>query len=288
MGMTVRWSDFNRSVSVLFSVPVVALALLGGCTSVNKNDKANQGEFAAVEKFEKANRASFRFSEGVDKWVFRPLAKSYNAVVPKAVQGGVTNFFGNVRDIDSSLNGFLQGYGKSGAGDLGRVVINSTLGVVGLIDVAASFGLASAEEDFGQTLARWGYTESTYLYLPMLGPSTVRDLPGQVWQRILSANFLFGRFATTAKITNGVSSRANVLEQTDARDNIALDPYAFTRNAYYQSRKNQIFNGTPPEEDFFDLLDESFDDNLPGEHSNNAANKEPIVDQKGLSAKAVI
>jgi len=289
--MAILRPRFSSALPVSFVVAAVAIALLSGCASLSKSDKNNeakQGGFAAIEKFEKANRASFRLSEGVDKWVFRPISKGYSTVVPNPVQRGVTNFFNNMRDIDSSLNGFLQGDIKSGGGDLGRVFINSTLGVLGLFEIAASFGLESAEEDFGQTLARWGYTESTYLYLPVLGPSTVRDLPGQIWQRVLSANFLFGSFATTAKLTDGVSSRANVLGQTDARDDIALDPYAFTRNAYYQTRKNQIFNGAPPEEDFFDLLDEPFDDDHSSdEHSNDAFTEEPTLNQNALSAKAV-
>lgn len=290
--MAILCSNVRGSAPFFTIVTVVAIFLLSGCASFSKSSKSskdNQGEFAAYDKFEKTNRASFRLSEDVDKWVFRPISKGYSTVVPNSVQRGVTNFFNNVRDIDSSLNGFLQGDIKSGGGDLGRVVINSTLGVVGLFEIAASFGLESAEEDFGQTLARWGYTESTYLYLPVLGPSTVRDLPGQIWQRVLSANFIFGSFATTAKITDGVSSRANVLGQTDARDDIALDPYAFTRNAYYQSRKNQIFNGAPPEEDFFDLLDELFDDEAHAstERSNDDPHIEWAVDQKAPSIKAV-
>jgi phospholipid-binding lipoprotein MlaA len=264
--------------SSLFLLCSFTFSLIGGCAAIN------QGDFAAHEKFEKTNRASFRVSERIDKWVFRPISKGYSVVVPEPAQAGVTNFFNNVRDIDSSLNGFLQGDAKSGGGDLARVVINSTLGVVGLFDVAASFDLESSEEDFGQTLARWGYTESTYLYLPVLGPSTVRDLPGQIWQRILSANFIFGSFATTAKVTDGVSSRANVLEQTDARDDIALDAFAFTRNAYYQSRKNQIFNGMPPEEDFFDLLDESYDES---HASLEAFNETSVMDHEAQSARAV-
>lgn len=268
----------------LFSsiVGVAAILLFAGCVSVNKD---HQGEFAAHDKFEKTNRASFRLSESVDRWVFRPISKGYSTVVPKLMQHGVTNFFNNVRDIDSSLNGFLQGDIKSGSGDLGRVLMNSTLGVVGLFEIATSFGLESAQEDFGQTLARWGYTESTYLYLPILGPSTVRDLPGQLCQRVLSANFIFGSFATTAKLADGVSSRANVLEQTNARDDIALDPYAFTRNAYYQSRKNQFFNGAPPEEDFFDLLDETFDE-VSIFSSNDASDSVWVEGEKAQSAKA--
>ena len=231
------------------------IILLGcGCASVN------QGEFAAHEKYEKTNRAIFASSAKLDNWLFRPVARGYTVVVPSPVRSGVTNFFSNVRDVDSSLNSFLQGEIKRGARDFSRVTINSTLGFVGLFNVASKFGLESSGEDFGQTLARWGYTASTYLYLPILGPSTVRDVPGQIWQRILSANVFFGSFATTARITDSVSSRANVLVQTDARDDIALDAYAFTRNAYYQTRKNQIFNGNPPTEDFFDLLDEDFSD----------------------------
>ena len=228
-----------------------AVLLQGGCASLEGPD------YAVQDPNERFNRASFQFSDEVDRSLLVPVARAYQRILPPPMEQGAANFFANLRSVDSSLNGFLQGKPKSGGTDLMRFLLNSTLGVAGLFDVATPAGLRAQNEDFGQTLAVWGWRNSRYFYVPLMGPATVRDLPAlaisALWPRLI-----LGQYHDLWISGVGlVSARSEALTLTDARDSAALDPYAFTREAYYQRREFLIHDGRPPLDDFDSFFDEA-------------------------------
>lgn len=220
---------------------------LSGCTVLPVS------EYAVSDTLEKGNRVSYGVVEFVDKVLARPLAAAYSYIVPPPLQKGIANIFLNIRTADSAINGLLQGKPKSARTDLARLLLNTTLGVGGIFDVATRMGLKYQEEDFGQTLAVWGYTRTRYVYFPVVGPSTIRDLPGAMINRILTPRLIVGsNYNFWIGTLDTVSYRAENLQATDIRDASALDPYSFTREAYYQRRKYLIFDGDPPVEDMFE------------------------------------
>lgn len=216
-------------------------------------------DYGVYDRNEEFNRQSYEFSETVDRNALAPIARGYQSVTPKLLETGISNFFANLRSLDSSANGFLQGKPKRGATDSLRFVVNSTVGLGGLFDVATPAGLHHQEEDFGQTLAVWGWKKSRYVYVPLVGPSTVRDLPVLLVRGFLPRLVLGGVHNLGISGLDVVSTRAGALALTDTRDAAALDAYVFTREAYVQRRKFLIFDGNPPLDDFDDFFDE-FDD----------------------------
>ncbi len=230
---------------------VAAVLLQGACASLEGPD------YAVQDPGEKFNRASFEFSEEVDRSFLVPVARTYQRVLPDPLERGASNFFANLRMVDSGLNGFLQGKPKSGSTDLMRFLLNSTLGVAGLFDVATPAGLRAQNEDFGQTLAVWGWRSSRYVYVPLVGPSTVRDLPAMALSAF-APRLLLGQYHRLWVSGVGlVGTRADALALTDVRDAAALDPYAFTREAYYQRREFLIHDGQPPLDDFDSFFNEA-------------------------------
>lgn len=188
------------------------------------------------------NRAMFAFNEGFDDYIFRPVAKGYTKVVPEIARKGVTNFFGNIRDVWYATNHFMQGDAERGVKDLARVTANTVFGIVGLIDVGTSMGIEKEKADFGQTLGIWGVGSGAYVVLPILGDSTVRDtvaLPaewyGDPWSYIHKI-----RVRNIGVVLRAVNYRANLLDASDFADEVALDKYEFRRDAYLQHRRAMI------------------------------------------------
>ena len=221
-----------------------ALLLQGACASLGGSD------YAVQDPNEQFNRASFEFSEAIDESLLVPVARTYKRLVPDPLEQGASNFFSNLGAIDSSLNGFLQGKPRGGGTDLMRFLLNSTLGLGGLFDVATPAGFPSQNEDFGQTLAVWGWRNSRYVYVPMVGPSTLRDFPAMALGAFIPRLMLGRHHKLWVSGVGLVSARADALTLTDARDAVALDSYAFTREAYYQRREFLIHDGQPPLDDF--------------------------------------
>lgn len=224
------------------AVATSAAALLGGCaTSGNPQDP-----------LEGYNRAMYAVNEGLDKVAFKPLAQGYEAGVPLPARVGVANFFSNLGDAWIAVNNLLQGKPGAGLNDLGRLLVNSTLGIGGLFDVASEMGLEKHNEDLGQTFGRWGWSESTYLVLPFFGPRTVRDSLGLAGDMVADAPLDIGHVPTrnTVLATRIVSSRAQLLSTERIVDEAAIDKYAFIRDGYLQRRRSLIFDGRPPREDF--------------------------------------
>ena len=224
---------------------------LGGCVSLEGP------EFGVFDPYEKFNRAVYGGSDGLDGAVFAPIAAGYSRVVPDPVERGVRNFFVNLRGVEGIVSGFLQAKPKRGSIAFGRVVVNSTLGIAGIFDVATPLGLADQNEDLGQVFAAWGVTRSRYLVLPVLGPTTLRDWPGLALRAWLPRLMLGTHYSIWVFALDFVSFRADMLQQTRVRDEMALDPYSFTREAYYQRRRYDIFDGNPPLEEFFYEADDA-------------------------------
>ena len=211
------------------------------------------------DPFEDLNRDIFIFNEKLDEKLLKPAALTYRKVTPQFARTGVTNFFNNLEEIDTTINQVLQGEIKYAFNDAGRFVINSTIGLFGLIDVASKMGLEKHEEDFGQTLGVWGFNSGPYIMIPFLGPSNPRDL----LSRPISS-FLSGTFAmedNDVKLTligiDALETRERLL---DAETLIIGDKYIFVKDAYVQSREYEINNGSTEDDEFLDDMDDIFGD----------------------------
>lgn len=227
----------SRALACAVSLPVVLA--LSGCATAHSPDP-----------LESWNRGVFSFNETVDVHVLKPVAEGYVKVTPQPVRTGVRNFFGNIGDVWSSVNLFLQGRLKEGAASTMRVAVNSTLGLGGLIDLATPMRLDRFNEDLGQTLGVWGAPSGAYIVWPLMGPSSVRDSANFVTSMTFSATTLIdgAREDNLARLLNVVSTRAAYLSATDLLDSVALDKYAFTRDAYLQRRQSLIDQGRTPAE----------------------------------------
>ncbi len=223
------------------------LAALSACASL-------PGEgLSRSDPWETANRRVFEFNEVVDKAAVKPAAQVYQTLVPRLIRSGVDNFFGNIADLWSSANLALQVKPRP-ALEMGmRVLVNTFMGLGGLLDVADEMGLErSTVEDFGQTLGYWGIRSGPYLVLPLLGPSTLRDATGLALDFKDSGASVVWRDARDRNIATGVqllNARVKLLNAGRVLDEIALDKYLLLRDAYLARRKSQIYDGDPPEDD---------------------------------------
>lgn len=205
------------------------------------------------DPYEGFNRAMFAVNEGLDKYAVKPLAEVYDEAVPLPARAGIGNVFDNIADLRNALNNTLQGKLPEAGSDLGRLLINSTLGIFGLFDVASELGIERHQEDFGQTLAVWGAGDGGFIYWPFVGPSTVRDtfgLAGDIY-----SDPVWGTINKTPATRNSlvaqrfVETRAALLPTDKVIEEAALDKYAYIRDAYLQRRRNLIFDGRPPRVD---------------------------------------
>lgn len=224
------------------SLAAATLLLLGGCaTSGNPKDP--------IEGF---NRVMFAINDGIDKTIVKPVAQGYESTLPAPVRTGVANFFGNIDDVFVAVNNLLQGKLPEALSDAGRVLINSTVGLLGVIDVASDAGLEKHDEDFGQTFGRWGVGDGAYLVLPVFGPRTLRDTFGLVLDvqtdPVSQLKDVPSRNTLTA--TRGISDRARLLPTDKIVEEAALDRYSYIRDAYLQRRRSKIYDGNPPREKF--------------------------------------
>ncbi len=243
---------------------VVALASLfmasSGCAG---SRAASRGEESGPEQtatradpLEGFNRGVYRFNDAIDRHALRPVAVAYRDHTPGWLRKGVGNFFTNLFYPTTVVNQFLQGKFKEGSQDLGRFVLNTTLGWAGLFDVASGAKLPVHDEDAGQTLGRWGVPAGPYLVLPLLGPSTVRDTPMLVVDEYTRPFEWYDagneRYFSIALYY--VDKRAGLL-QLDGVLAETYDPYAFVRDAYLQRRQYEVYDGDPPEDAIEDESD---------------------------------
>ncbi|MCW1936795.1 MlaA family lipoprotein [Pseudomonas sediminis] len=200
------------------------------------------------DPWESFNRPIFRFNDTVDTYALKPIAQGYRAVTPQFLEDGVHNVFGNIGDVGNLANNLLQGKLHNAGVDTGRLIFNTTFGVLGFFDVAKHMGLRKSDEDFGQTLGVWGLNSGPYLVIPLLGPSTVRDATGRVPDSFLTP-YPYMDHVPTRNVTRGVQvvdTRANLLQ---AERLVSGDKYIFIRNAYLQSREFKVKDGQV-EDDF--------------------------------------
>ena len=231
--------EMNKKILAL---ALVGAALLSGCASVPKDAGQNPDD-----PWESLNRQTFAFNQGLDFILIRPLAKGYQFITPKPVREGVTRVFQNTMEPSNAVNNVLQGKVEEGILSLFRLMINSTVGVVGIFDVAQMVDIPRMPEDFGQTLATWGVPKGPYFVIPVLGPSTVRDTVGLVPEIFLDPNTYVGKdwFVWPWWGAKFVNARERLLPVTDMLDK-TVDPYVATRNAYLQQRQNSLQDGDGP------------------------------------------
>jgi phospholipid-binding lipoprotein MlaA len=209
-----------------------------------------EAQDTARDPLESFNRAMYTFNDKFDRYLLKPVAKGYRAITPKPVRRGISNFFSNLHDPGIMLNNLLQGKPKQAGSDLGRFLVNTTLGIAGLFDVASKMGMEKHNEDFGQTLGKWGVGEGPYLVLPFLGPSNLRDGPALVvdWETYPPNHMEEQSTRNKLLVVEVVDKRAQYLEAGDILEQAAgQDPYIFVREAYRQRRVNQIYDGNPPQ-----------------------------------------
>jgi phospholipid-binding lipoprotein MlaA len=221
-------------------------------------DTVEEEEEDSVDPFEGFNRKTYGFNESVDDYLLEPVSDAYLWVTPEFFQQGISNFFNNLKDINVVVNDLLQGKVVQSGEDTGRFLVNSTLGIGGLFDVATGMGLERHEEDFAQTLAVWGVPQGPYLIIPFLGPMTTRGVPGRLFDTAANPTTYVGYPIQLLQMLN---ARANAEGALSFIDEAALDPYIFTRESFLQYRKNLIADGNIEfEDDFLDLEDDFYDD----------------------------
>ena len=236
---------------------LVVLALsLGGCATTS-------GDKTEIDPYEDLNRKVYSFNSTLDEYIAEPVAGAYAKVTPEIVQTGVSNFFQNLSSLNVILNDLLQGKIDQGFQDSGRFVINSTVGILGLFDVAEKIGLNQHEEDFGQTLAVWGVNSGPYLVLPFFGPTTLRDTPSFAVEAL--TNPLLTLYPALWGLEL-IDTRARAHGSIEFINEAALDPYVFTRESFLQWRNFLIYDGKMPvdaiDDDIEDMLfdDDEFED----------------------------
>jgi phospholipid-binding lipoprotein MlaA len=201
------------------------------------------------DPFEGINRKVYQFNETVDEAVLKPVAQTYQKLTPQPVRTGVQNFFGNLSDVWSAVNSALQLKPAQAAESFFRVLINSTIGLYGVLDIATELKLERHTEDFGQTLGYWGVPSGPYVILPLLGPSTLRDTASLSvdTQGNLARQVDHVPTRNSLLATSVVDKRARYLSAGDRLDELALDKYIFVRDVFLQKRLSEVWDGDPPQ-----------------------------------------
>ena len=244
---------FSIVILILFSQFQMLNAVAGsdGETEISSNKNNNQSE--VKDCFETINRGLFAFNQGLDKAIFKPLAKGYRKL-PQPLRSGTSNVISNLGNVVTIPNNILQGQMKDASMNSLRLIINSTLGIAGIFDVASYYGIEKRDkEDYGQTLGTWGVGEGCYFVLPVLGPTTVRDsigsivnvMGGDAWYNVTVANdtqYFNEADYYLSRVTSGVDFRAKNLESFDSLEKTSIDLYASIRSLYLQDRQRKIQN----------------------------------------------
>jgi len=243
---------FSIVIVILFSQFQVLNAIAGSDGEVEISSKKNNNQ-VVKDCFESVNRVTFAFNQGLDKIIFKPLAKGYRKL-PQPIRSGTSNVINNLGNVVTIPNNILQGQMKDASVNSLRLIINSTLGIAGIFDVASYYGLEKRDrEDYGQTLGAWGVGEGCYFILPVLGPTTVRDsigslanvAGGDAWYNVTVANdtqYFNEADYYLSQLLSGVDFRAKNLESFDSLENTSIDLYASIRSLYLQDRQRKILN----------------------------------------------
>jgi phospholipid-binding lipoprotein MlaA len=242
-------------MNAIRTIIIITAVGLTGCASTRASNPA--------DPLEPVNRGIYKFNDTVDKAIIKPVARGYKAVMPTVGRIMVSNFFSNLDDVDVTANDLLQFKLVQGFSDGMRFFVNTTIGVFGLIDVASTGGLKKHNEDFGQTLGKWGVGNGPYLVLPVLGPSTLRDSVGLYADGYISPMYQLKNMRTRnqAYLTRGINRRTELLDQEKVLNEAMIDPYVFLREAYLLGRLSEVYDGNPPRPRYDD--EESDDTVLP-------------------------
>jgi phospholipid-binding lipoprotein MlaA len=202
------------------------------------------------DPFEASNRVMYAINDPLDKYFAKPIAQFYVDYVPSVIRTGFSNYFNNIDDLFSGINGLLQGKLDKAGNDFGRVLLNTGFGLVGLIDIASDAGIPRGEEDFGQTFGYWGIPQGPYLFIPLWGPSTVRDGTGSILRYWYTPTQLIPDVAVRNVIygIGAIDARARALDATSLIEQASIDPYTFVRRSYLQRREYMVYDGKPPPE----------------------------------------
>ena len=217
--------------------------LLQACATVANPDRR--------DPLESMNRSISGFNDRLDTALVKPVATVYRDVTPSWFRAGVGNFFNNIEDVWSTVNNVLQGRGEYAVDSVKRVVVNTTVGLLGTFDIASKMDIDKHPTNFGLTLGRWGLGTGPYVVLPLLGPTTLRGIAGMPVDR--QGNLITyvddEGTRTGATALNLINLRATYLQAGDVVDGAALDKYSFVRDAYLQRERNKVYDGNPPEEE---------------------------------------
>jgi len=244
---------------------LLAAFFLSGCAATYNNPQ---------DPFEHFNRGVYRFNDTLDRAIVKPVAKGYNAVMPEPAKMMVSNFFFNLNDVNVAINDLLQLKIRQAVSDSGRILVNSTVGMLGLVDVASVVGLERHNEDFGQTLGYWGIHSGPYLMLPLLGPSSVRDGAG-LYVDSSAGTFHMERHVDRRNqlyAANFLDERVRLLSRETVLDEAMIDRYSFIRDAYLQRRQNLVYDGEPPRMKIYDEESDNGPDTPP---ANGGAENAP-------------
>ncbi|MDX8403121.1 MAG: VacJ family lipoprotein [Mariprofundaceae bacterium] len=255
---------------LLSAVLIVGLLFFSGCATVQNNHDPIEG----------VNRVTDSFNDKLDRVTLKPLAKGYMSGSDAKMRKAISNFYDNLAYPNTILHDFLQGKAGQGFEDFTRFIINSTVGLAGLIDVATHMGLEKHQEDFGQTLAVWGASQGAYIVYPFLGPNSVRNTPNFITETATDGLFWAGLFLAPQitiplVLMKYVDKRARLLDASDMRDELALDPYIFTREAWQQNREFLIYDGNPPAKQT-DNADDDWEDNGDDWEDEDPGDESPV------------
>ena len=225
---------FRRTALILAG----ATALLSGCAAAPSRD----------DPFEPWNRGMYEVHQVIDGNLIKPIAEAYVKNMPVPIRTGVSNFFGNIDDLFTGINNVLEGRGDQAGDDFGRVLLNSTFGVLGVFDLASMAGINKDKKDFGITFGKWGIPQGPYLFVPLFGPTTVRDGTGTLVRYFIGPVGYIDNIALRNSIyaVGYLDLRAQALSAESVLDTAALDRYRFLRNAYLRNRQYQVYDGKPP------------------------------------------
>ncbi len=261
-----------KSQKYILGMLIASTVFLGGCAtnSVTEQEQVLNKD----DPYEHFNRKIYIFNDHVDNYVAKPISDSYKWVTPQFVQTGVYNFFSNLKDINVVVNDVLQAKFAQSAHDTGRLALNTTMGLAGFVDVATQVGLGKNEEDFDQTLAVWGVPKGSFLVIPLVGPTTVRGIPGAIFDTAANPSSYVG---IPVQLISLLNTRANAEGSLKFINEASLDPYVFTREAFLQWRHNLATDGKF--EVSLDFDDELNNDTEPGSKNNSATtNKIELLD----------
>lgn len=270
--MNERFQAFSCiSIKTIYSLANIIFLLffiliLQGCSTLPKEEEADLDPIDQIDPHEDINRLSYNFTDSIDRNLFEPVVDVYAEYVPTAAQRSIGNFYDNLSYPNVALNALLQGKFRQGLQDSLRFIVNSTIGFFGLFDMATHMGLKKHDEDFGQTLAVWGVDTGSYLFIPILGPSSERDVVGVPVSVMTNVLFYAGYVVgapvfVPLTVLGAVDKRTRMAGPMQIRDQAALDPYIFVREASLQQREFLIYDGNPP----LELYDEEPFQNNPFE-----------------------